>query len=71
MSNLSIRIPESVKKELRRFCKRRGKSASEVTRDSLRRYMAVEEFRELRAKTLPYAKAQGYLTDEDVFRAIS
>lgn len=71
MKNMSIRIPETEQKELKRFCRRRGKSASEIVRDSLRRYMAVEEFRELRAKTLPYAQAQGYLTDEDVFRALS
>ena len=71
MSNISVRIPESVRKDLKRFCKRRGRSASEIVRDSLRRYMAAEEFRDLRAKTLPYAQAQGFLTDEDVFRAIS
>lgn len=71
MTNLSFRIPDPAWKDLKRFCQRRGKSASEVVRDSLRRYMAVEEFRELRAKMLPHAQAHGYLTDEDIFRAVS
>jgi hypothetical protein len=33
--------------------------------------VAVARFRELRARTLPLAEAQGLLTDEDVFRAVS
>ena len=44
---------------------------SAVVRDSLQRYIAAERFQELRKKTLPFAEAQGFLTDEDVFKAIS
>jgi hypothetical protein len=33
--------------------------------------VAVEGFQALRKKTLPLAEAQGFLTDEDVFKAIS
>jgi hypothetical protein len=32
---------------------------------------AVARFRELRKKTLPFAEAQGLVTDEDVFRTLS
>ena len=71
MSNLTVRIPESIQRELKRLCRRRNKPVSEVVRDSLRRYIAVEKFRELRGKTLPFAEAQGFLTDEDVFKAVS
>jgi hypothetical protein len=42
-----------------------------VVRESLRRYLAAERFRALRKKTLPFAEAQGFLTDDDVFKAIS
>jgi hypothetical protein len=31
----------------------------------------VNRFRELRRKVLPFAEAQGLVTDEDVFRAVS
>jgi len=71
MTNLSIRIPEELKKELREFCEQQDRPVSEVVRDSLRRYLAVEQFRALRRKTLPFAEAQGILTDEDVFRIVS
>jgi len=40
-------------------------------RDSVRRYVAIERFRALCRKVLPFAEAQGFLTDEDVFKAMS
>jgi len=49
----------------------KNKPVSDVVRESLRRYVAVEKFRALRAKALPFAEAEGFVTDEDVFRAIS
>ena len=48
-----------------------NKPVSDVVRESIRRYVAVERFRALRRKVLPFAEAQGFLTDEDVFKAIS
>lgn len=70
MSTLTIRVPESLKRELTRFSKQRRQSAGDVVRASLQRYLAVERFQALRVKTLPFAEAQGFLTDEDVFKAL-
>jgi len=44
---------------------------SDIVRESLRRYIAAERFRAIRRKTLPFSEAQGLLTDEDVFKALS
>ena len=71
MSNLTVRIPEALRKEIERLCKQQKRPASEVVRDSLRRYVAAEKFQALRRKTLPFAEAQGFLADEDVFEALS
>jgi predicted transcriptional regulator len=71
MSTLTIRISDDLKKQLEAFCEQRHLPFSDVVRDSLRRYLAVEQFRALRRKTLPFAEGQGILTDEDVFRIIS
>jgi len=71
MDNLTIRIPSELKKRLQEFCKRQNRPVSEVVRDSLRRHLATERFQSLRRKTLPFAEAQGILTDDDVFRVIS
>lgn len=71
MGALTIRIPDDLKKQLEAYCEQQQLPFSDVVRDSLRRYLAVEQFRSLRGKTLPFAEAQGILTDDDVFRMVS
>lgn len=71
MSSLSIRIPESLRRELEKLGRQKHVPVSDLVRDSLRRYVAVEQLSRLRAKTRPRAEARGFLTDEDVFKAVS
>ena len=68
---LTIRIPKELKKELEEISKIENKPVSDLVRDSLRRYIAIQRFRQLRNIVLPFAEAQGILTDEDVFKLIS
>ncbi len=70
MGTLTVRVPDTLKRELERFSKQRGQTAGDIVRESLKRYLAVERFQALRGKTLPFAESQGYLTDEDVFKAL-
>ena len=63
MSTLTIRVPESLKRELIRFSKQSRQSAGDIVRASLQRHLAVERFQALRGKTLPFAEAQGFLID--------
>jgi predicted transcriptional regulator len=71
MNTLTIRIPDELRSELEEISCRRSMPVSDLVRESIRRYVAIERFRTLRKRTLPFAEAQGLLTDEDVFRAIS
>lgn len=71
MNTLSIRIPDKLRKDLRMISRQQNKPVSDLVRESVRRYVAIEKFRALRKKTLPFAEAQGYMTDEDIFKAIS
>lgn len=71
MGVLTIRIPDELARELEAICKRRQQSTSEVVRESLRRYLALEQLREVREQLRPHAEAAGALTDEDVFKAVS
>ena len=71
MNTLTIRIPDKLRADLKRISKQQNKPVSDVVRDSMRRYVAIEKFRSLRKKVLPFAEAQGFVTDEDVFKAIS
>ncbi len=71
MNTLTIRVPDQLRAELQEISSRQHVPMSDLVRESIRRYVAVERFRALRKRTLPFAEAQGLLTDEDVFRAIS
>ena len=68
---LTIRIPEEMKRELARLSKSEKLPISDLIRESIHHYLAVKNFRKLRRKTLPFAEAQGLLTDDDIFKLIS
>ncbi|MBN1553367.1 MAG: ribbon-helix-helix protein, CopG family [Phycisphaerae bacterium] len=71
MTTMTIRIPEGLRKDLEKLCKRQHRSSSDVVRESLRKYLALEQASQLREKLRPHAEATGFLTDEDVFKAVS
>ena len=71
MTTLTIRLPEALKAQLDEISRDENKAVSDIVRESLRRYIAVEKFRAVRKKILPFAEAQGLLTDEDVFKALA
>jgi len=68
---LTIRIPDKLRKELREISRAQGKTISDLVRESLRRYIAIYRFRKLRNTVLPFAEAQGILTEEDVYKQVS
>lgn len=69
--SISIRIPDDVRKNLKAISKKEGKPLSDLVRESLQKYIAVYRFQQLRNMVLPFAEAQGILTDEDVYKSIS
>jgi len=71
MGTLTIRLDEKLEKALDRLARASGRTKSELAREALAREVTIARFRELRRRTLPFAEAQGLLTDEDVFKAIS
>ena len=71
MNTLTVRLPDDLRTKLQEISREKNKPVSDVIRESIRQYVAVEKFRSLRKKVLPFAEAQGFVTDEDVFNAIS
>jgi predicted transcriptional regulator len=71
METLTIRLPDELREDLQKLSEEQNKPVSDIVRESIRRYVAVEKFRALRKKVLPFAEAQGLLTDEDIFKEIS
>jgi predicted transcriptional regulator len=57
--------------ELEKLSRAEQRAVSDIVRESIRRYVAIEKFRALRKKALPFAEAKRFLTDEDIFKAIS
>lgn len=70
MATITLRLPDSMDKELARQSAASGISKSDLAREALSRYLKVGEFRKLRRKLVPLARARGIHTDEDVFRAL-
>jgi predicted transcriptional regulator len=71
MSTLTLQISDELKQQLDELVRQTRRPASDIVQESLRRYVAVEQLKALRKATLPLAEAQGYLTDDDIFRAVS
>lgn len=67
----ATQLEEDFARKLDRAAERSGKTRSEVMREALRRHLAVMQFEQLRERVMPFAEAQGLLTDEDVERAVS
>lgn len=70
MATITLRLPESLEKELARQSAASGVSKSDLAREALSRYLGVGQFRRLRRKLVPLAQARGVHTDDDVFRIL-
>lgn len=68
---MTIRLDRDLERRLNHAAKRSGRTRSEFVRDALKRQLAVAQLEDLRRRIMPFAEAQGYLTDEDVFRDVS
>ncbi len=71
MSTLTLRISDELKAQLEALSLQQQRPASELVRESLRQYVAAEQLKVLRRMTTPLAEAQGFVTDDDVFQAVS
>lgn len=68
---ITIRLPEKLQKELEMVVRADKSTKSDIIREAVSRYVAAKRFHQLRKKVLPFAEAQGLLTDEDIFKALS
>jgi predicted transcriptional regulator len=69
--SLTIRIPDDLREELQEISKVEAKPVSDLVRESIQKYISIYRFHQLRDKVLPFAEAQGILTDEDVSNLLS
>ena len=70
-SAVTIRLEPELEKLLDTVCKESGRNRSDILRDALKRQLSILRLEQLGRQIMPFAEARGYLTDEDVFKAIS
>jgi predicted transcriptional regulator len=70
-ATLTIRLDPQMARLLDELGQETNKSRSEIARDALRRQLRLARFEAVRKRLMPYAEAQGILTDEDVFAIVS
>jgi len=68
---LTIRLDEALAQQLEAVCADTGRSRGEIVRDALRRQLSLMRFEHLRREALPFGEAASWLSDEDVFCAVS
>ena len=71
MKTITIRLDDRLDSQLEKTISMTGSTKSQIVREALIKHLNVKRFRQLRNKLLPFAEAQGILTDEDVFKEIS
>ena len=69
-SPLTVRIPPELREDLLALSEAEHEPVSAIIRESIRRYVAVRKLAALRRRVLPFAEAQGLLTDEELFEAL-
>jgi predicted transcriptional regulator len=70
-STVTVRLDNDLDRQLAEASEALGRSRSDIVRDALRRQLSVLRFEKLREQIMPFAEARGYLTDDDVFDAVS
>lgn len=70
-STVTVRLDNDLNRQLAEASEALGRSRSDIVRDALRRQLSVLRFEKLREQIMPFAEARGYLTDDDVFDAVS
>jgi predicted transcriptional regulator len=70
MASLTLRISDSLERQLVAASKERGISKSDIAREAIERDLRVEAWRKLRDQFRPNLEAQGLFTEEDVLRRL-
>lgn len=65
-NTITIKLSEKLQKELDMLVGEEKTSRSKVIKEAITRYIAVKRFQQLRKQVLPFAEAEGLLTDEAI-----
>lgn len=70
-NTVSISLPPGMMKDLDQMAKREGLTRSELVRESVRDSLFDRKFEELHAYGVSKARAKGFKSEEQIFKAVS
>ena len=70
-SVLSVSLPKKLAADLDVLSKETGRNKSDIVKESLAEFLWENRFRRIKKRLNSKARAVGFVTDEDVFKAIS
>jgi metal-responsive CopG/Arc/MetJ family transcriptional regulator len=70
-SVLSVSLPQKMATDLDVLSKETGRNKSDIVKESLAEFLWENRFRRMKKRLSNKAKAAGFVTDDDVFKAIS
>ena len=71
MSTLTIRLDERLEADLREVVACTGSRRTDFAQEALRRQLALAKLELLQQELAPYAQANGWATEDDIFRDVS
>jgi len=69
--SITVLVPTELKAALDELTRTVGTSSDELVGEAIKQYLFVRRFRALRERMVPAARAQGIVTDQDVFDRVS
>lgn len=67
---IQVNLPDDMSHRLAREVQNSHTDPNHVIIDALQRYLAIREFRRIRAEMVPKARKAGFFTDEDIFEKL-
>lgn len=68
---VTISLSKELKERLDKLADSEKVSRSDIVKEALKRYLAVNEFQRIRKQMIPKAEAMGIFSDEDVYKIVS
>ena len=68
---VTISLSKELKERLDKLADSEKVNRSDIVKEALKRYLAVNEFQKIRQQMIPKAEAMGIFSDEDVYKIVS
>ena len=69
--SITVELPDEVNAELIRCAKQVGQTPEQFAGEAVRRQVAIQRFRDTRARLVPYGDAAGLQNDDAALDAVS